>query len=253
MKPTKFMFINKDARSNSLSHSHKNERIKIHSHVQKGRRYKKSDQGMVHSAQLPILQPSRRRDESVDSDETNARLSVVLSQPLVFAQWRPELGDVDCDEADYDPNIDPLLWNESQSSELLSISPQSVPVFPSYAEESFDPFNATCIKVDQAIHTLLQYFLKVLHPNTWHMERATRSDHAYTFRTNAMTIMQGCMHDAYNMYTLIAYASSYMSGIDGLDAPRSDVYYHKAIKASRDYVNSGKPVTGRLIFNTFAL
>jgi hypothetical protein len=211
---------------------------------------------MVHSAQLPILQPSRRRDESTESDEAPGRLSDAPSQPLVFAQWRPELGEADYDEAgfnDYDPNIDPLLWNDSQSGDLLSIAPQSVPVFPSYAEDMFDPFNATCVKVDHAIHTLLQYFLKVLHPNSWHLERAVRDDHAYIFRTDAMTIIQGCLHDAYNMYTLIAYASSYMSGIDGLEAPRGDVYYHKAIKASRDYVNSGKPVTGRLIFNTFAL
>src|ERR1700761_7053621 len=69
MKSTKFMFINKDARSDSLSHSHKSERIQIHSHVQKGRRYKKSDGGIVYASQLPALQPGRRPDNSNDPDQ----------------------------------------------------------------------------------------------------------------------------------------------------------------------------------------
>jgi hypothetical protein len=69
-----------------------------------------------------------------------------------------------------------------------------------------------------------------------------------------MTVIQGCLHNEYNMYALLAYMSSYMTGIDKAN-PVGDwpFYMHKAIKASQDYVSNGNPITGRLIFNTFCL
>ena len=46
-----------------------------------------------------------------------------------------------------------------------------------------------------------------------------------------MIVVQGCLHDEYNMYTLLAYTSSYMYHIDGVSPSRDwNFYMHKALK-----------------------
>ncbi|KAJ9611371.1 hypothetical protein H2200_004555 [Cladophialophora chaetospira] len=257
MKPAKFMFINKDAKSDSLSHSHKNERVQIHSHVQKGRRYKKSDNGIIYAPQLPFLQPGRRSRDTNDREDQVPDEDVQTQQPTTFLLRRTS-SPVPAASHQYleqlDPNLDPLLWDYSQVPVTPSLSPQSVPTFPASAEESFDPFGVTCVKVDESIYSLLQYFLARFHPNIWHLERAIRTDHAYAFRYDAMSVIQGCLHDEYNMYALLAHMSSYMQGIDGARATGDwDFYMHKALQSSQNYVKSGKPITGRMILNTFSL
>jgi hypothetical protein len=256
------MFINKDAKSDSLSHSHKNERIQIHSHVQKGRRYKKSDGGLIHASQLPLLQPGPASSESKapgkqSSDKAGSREKESTPKGSSFLQRRESPSIAIARQQNHerqDPNIDPLLWDYSQLPTNPSVSPPSVPTFPASAEENFDPFDVTCVKVDQAVYGLLQYFLRRFHPNIWHLERAIRPDHAYTFRYDAMTVVQGCLHDEYNMYALLAHMSSYMYGIERT-TPGGDweLYMHKALKASQNYVKSGNPITGRMILNTFSL
>ncbi|KIY02507.1 uncharacterized protein Z520_00972 [Fonsecaea multimorphosa CBS 102226] len=262
MKAPKFMFINKTADSDSLSHSHKSERIKIHSHVQKGRRYKKSEGGIIYAAQLPPLRSEPRDGQMNDSQDDpdhekgyNDGSSTQNTSDLVHYQSEsPVNGQSDHALQPLDPNIDPLLWDYSLPRLKLSGSPESIPIFPASAEENFDPFEVTCVRVDEAIYSLLHYFLQVWHPNVWHLERNGRADHQYAFRHDAMSLIQGCLHDEYNMYALLAYMASYMQDIDGLPAPGDGaVYMHRALRASQNYVKSRHPITGRLIFNIFAL
>ena len=188
------MFINKDGKSNSLSHSHKSERIQIHSHVQKGRRYKKSDGGVSYATQLPLLQPGRRLSDTSEDQPGNNQVGSkrnLEKDTISFVHYQPDSPLIVRSRQPSDspdPNIDPLLWDYSQSYLESAVSPQSIPIFPAFAEDSFDPFDVTCVKIDSAIHSLLQYFLKVFHPNIWHLERAVRPDHSYTFRTDAMTL-----------------------------------------------------------------
>jgi hypothetical protein len=68
-----------------------------------------------------------------------------------------------------------------------------------------------------------------------------------------MTVVQGCLHDEYNMYALLAYMASYMSTIETASVGDYNFYVYKTTKASQEYVSNGYPVTARLIFNTFAL
>ena len=66
--------------------------------------------------------------------------------------------------------------------------------------------------------------------------------------------MQGSLHDEYNLYALLAYMSNYMDNIEGVPPPGdSNLYIHKALRASQNYVKSGQPITGRMIFNIFSL
>ncbi|EXJ67144.1 uncharacterized protein A1O5_09791 [Cladophialophora psammophila CBS 110553] len=262
MKAPKFMFINKTADSDSLSHSHKSERIKIHSHVQKGRRYKKSDGGIVYAAPFPRLQPGRRvGDLDEGQDQPNHDKNHIPKSPTQTASdlaYFRSASSIPCsgDQSllPLDPNIDPLLWDYSQPYLTPSGSPQSIPVFPASADVNFDPFDVTCVKVDQPIFSLLHYFLRVFHPNVWHLERTVQTDHEYAFRYDAMSVVQGCLHDKYNMFALLAYMASYMQDIDGIPPPGdSALYIHQALKASQNYVKSRQPITGRMIFNIFAM
>ncbi|OAP58863.1 hypothetical protein AYL99_06160 [Fonsecaea erecta] len=264
MKAPKFMFINKTADSDSLSHSHKSERIKIHSHVQKGRRYKKSAEGVIYAIPLPQLRPEGQDDPMHDCPDELGHEQDYPAGPspenesglVHYQSASPMSGHSDSEQylQLLDPNIDPLLWEYSSPHLRLSGSPPSIPVFPASAEDSFDPFEVTCVRVDQGIHSLLHYFLRVWHPNMWHLERSGRPDHEYAFRHDAMSLIQGCLHDEYNMYSLLAYMANYMHDIDGL-LPSADgpVYMHRALRASQNYVTSRQPITGRLIFNIFAL
>ncbi|KAH0835197.1 hypothetical protein AYO21_10903 [Fonsecaea monophora] len=262
MKAPKFMFINKTAGSDSLSHSHKSERIKIHSHVQKGRRYKKFEDAIMYSGQPPYTRPEHQgkglencQDESNYGDDYLGESSTQHTSDRIH---RPSESLIHFDGDQYlqplSPNIDPLLWEDSQPHPTLSGSPGSIPVFPASAEENFDPFKVTCVRVDEGIYSLLHYFLRVWHPNVWHLERSGRFDHEYTFRHDAMSLVQGCLHDKYNMYALLAYMASYMNDIEGISPPGDGTFYmHQALRASQNYVKSRQPITGRLIFNIFAL
>jgi hypothetical protein len=170
MKPTSFMFINKDAQSDSLSHSKKSERIQIHSHVQKGRRYKKSDDGIVQSVPLAVLQPGKPPKPRPDTENPPSRRtaqSKLLTKTSAGASRQrthsPSTDDKDSPSR-HDPNIDPLLWTSHPVPVERSESPRSLPIFPASAEDNFDPFNVTCVKVDEAVYGLLQYFLTRAHP-----------------------------------------------------------------------------------------
>ncbi|EXJ85107.1 hypothetical protein A1O3_05782 [Capronia epimyces CBS 606.96] len=250
MTAPKFLFINKHPQSDSLSHSNKQERISIHSHVQKGRRYKKADHRIGHDTRLPLLQlqPARR-----PRGESGGDALVTSDQCPIERTSRDQMPD-----SSRQPLSPQAAGLRDAISSLGSSSnrstPQSIPVFPASAEESFDPFDVTCIRVDGAVHSLLQYFLLVQHPGCWHIERASRPDHKYVFQFDAMSVIQGCLHDEYNMYALLASMASFMTYLDEIPPSRDGSYYiHKALKASQEYVHSHQPITGRMIFNVFHL
>ncbi|KAK4942552.1 hypothetical protein LTR10_017681 [Elasticomyces elasticus] len=274
---SQFMFINKNPESDSLSHSNKKERIQIHSHVQKGHRYKKSQNGMFIAAQLSHPQAGRRASSSASSSGHLAeeaatkpgQSTVKGSKPLLSLVGRivqsDHNGQTQPQDANIDPrlwdmsqntdlNIDPLLWDMSQHTKSNPSSPDSIPVFPASAEENFDPFDVTCVRVDQSIHNLLQYFLRVHHPAIWHLEGAVGKDQNYAFRYDALSVIQGCLHDQYNMYSLLASMSSYMTFIDAIPpSGNGNLYIHKALQSSKRYVESRQPITSRTVFNTFHL
>ncbi|EXJ85858.1 hypothetical protein A1O1_06227 [Capronia coronata CBS 617.96] len=241
MKASKFMFINKDAQSESLSHSNRHERISIHSHVQKCQRYKKAEGRVSHATPLRLLQPGNRSGNPGHRPEQSGDDVLTASEQSTAPKHNAG-------------HVHVAPWEMSPINGPKQTSPHIIPVFPASAEESFDPFDVTCITVDAAVHSLLQYFLRVHHPNIWHIERAVRLDHQYTFRSDAMSIVQGCLHDQYNMYALLASMASYMTYIDGIPSPADGTYYiHKALKASQEYVHSRQPITGRMVFNIFNL
>ncbi|KAI1619656.1 hypothetical protein EDD37DRAFT_202459 [Exophiala viscosa] len=260
MKKSKFMFINKNPESDSLSHSNKKERIQIHSHVQKDRRYHKSQNGIIITAQLPHLQPGRAGSSSATSSGHLAsekgvepRHSKRKGSKLLLSQVGCNVNSGNSGQTQpQDANIDPLLWVMSQHNDSNQSSPDGIPVFPASAEENFDPFDVTCVRVDQSIHNLLQYFLRVHHPATWHLEAGKEQN--YAFRYDALSVIQGCLHDQYNMYSLLASMSSYMTFIDAIPpSGHGNFYIHKALQSSQRYVESRQPLTSRTIFNTFHL
>lgn len=255
MKPKGYLFVNKTSTSKSLSHSNKGERVQIHSHVQRERHYKRLVDGLALATQSPLLDrrslPTRPKQQSPSEDD---------GVPCdTSSQANPNLDVLQHTQVSHDTDLPPRGSPDRQPWSTLpstgtAQSSQMIPVFPTSAQNIFDPFDASCIKVDEHVHILLQYFLRIHHPNVWHLERVVRTDKTYAFRYDAMSVVQGCLHDEYNMYTLLASMASYMKYVDGMYfAGDGDYYIHLALQASRAYFKSRGPITERMIFNTFHL
>ncbi|RVX74840.1 hypothetical protein B0A52_01117 [Exophiala mesophila] len=256
MNPSKYLFVNKTSTSNSLSHSNKGERVQIHSHVQRERHHKRLVEGLSRTTQSPPLDrrllPTRSKYPPPNEHgglpcNTSSQANLILNGVLSQTQTPP------------DGNLplrlspDREAWTTLPST-VSTQSTQEIPVFPTSAQHIIDPFDASCIRVDEHAHILLQYFLRIHHPNIWHLEKAVRTDKTYDFRYDAISVIQGCLHDKYNMYTLLASMASYMKYVDGMYfAGDGDYYVHLALQASRAHFERQRPVTERMVYNTFQL
>jgi len=125
---------------------------------------------------------------------------------------------------------------------------------PQSADDIIDPFNTTCIVVDSTAHTLLQYFLRTVHPSVWHVLCADSNGTASIFKDKAMSILQGALSDPYDMYCLLASMNVHMRYLDNCESGKdNDFYIVKAVKASHDYMQRADRISEKMIFNVFQL
>lgn len=256
MNAPRVLFVNKTATSESLSHSGSKDGTKIYSHVQRTRRWKNSDQGIIQAKRLTKAQAQLRHlspkcDEGFDKSTNTEEGSGTDSDRQPLDQTLPlqsiddtGLAPTKNTHTKAPPNMDPLM-----ASNLANIYKM-----PQSTEDIVDPFKTTCIVVDKTVHTLLQYYLHIVHPSVWHILSAGRNGNTDIFKEKAMTILKGCLSEQYDMYCLLASMNVHMRYLDGYESGKDNDYFMvRAVKASQDYMRRAKQVSEQMIFNVFQL
>ncbi|KEF54422.1 uncharacterized protein A1O9_09589, partial [Exophiala aquamarina CBS 119918] len=130
----------------------------------------------------------------------------------------------------------------------------SIATMPQSADDIIDPFGTTCIVVDNTAHTLLQYYLRTVHPSVWHVLCADSNGSASIFKDRAVSVLQGALSETYTMYCLLACMNVHMRYLDGCESGKDNEYFIvKAVKASHDYMRRAERISERMIFNIFQL
>lgn len=118
-------------------------------------------------------------------------------------------------------------------------------------EHIFDPFASTVANVDRLAHSLLQYFVNVSHPRTWHSESRALPDKSYTFQKDALTLVRESLHNEVHLYTLLASMASQLQNFEHADQyrDRTSTLIHKAITAIRNHIRISGKIDQRFIFD----
>lgn len=245
MNAPKVLFVNKSATSESLSHSGSKDGTKIYSHVQRIRRWKNSDHGIIQAKRLTKAEPRSRQASSSGDDDSEKSTANIDRRPHL-----KQTANANGSSATETSRSDAVRTSGmSMGNDLASLYKM-----PQSTEDIVDPFNTTCIVVDKTVHTLLQYYLHIVHPSVWHILSAGRNGNADIFKEKAMTILRGCLSEQYDMYCLLASMNVHMRYLDGYESGKDNDYFMvKAVKASQDYMQRVKQISEQMIFNVFQL
>jgi hypothetical protein len=273
------LFINKDAKSPSIRRHTAAEKFSINAHVQRGRKHVRRDQ-------MPIrLNDQRQRLLEFRLSETAASAGPVgededgqeLLADLPDEGYESFEGPTDertltlesssnlrnREGNKQDRRVENSRLNASRSWHLHQQRRQFLDRAICLKDEAVDPFDRSCIKVDSEVHSLLQFYLRVFHPNTWHTEahKQSRSLGKYKYARGAHDIVQGCFEDEMNMYCVLASMASFLQVFEHVQIHRNVNYYmSRALTATRQKIEDHQQTTGiaaivnpRMILNSFYL
>jgi hypothetical protein len=227
------MFVVKDAESSSFSRSDDAERRLIHRHVQVDsllRRRVPTAKTRSENESLPVVevQPGGARHDCLPSRKPRD------SKKSRSARSKQPTPDAKADE---------------HSVQDLSVLRASVPQVPTRSEHIIDPFASTAVTINSEAHNLIQYFVHVAHPRTWQSE--LQPDQSYTFRHDAMTIVQGTLEAKVHFYTLLASMASQMQHFERMESvdDMTTRMAQLAISAIGEHLKAEPVIDQRLIFD----
>lgn len=231
MTTSRYLFVVKNPKSESFSRSDDGERRLIHRH-----------------AQIDTI----RRQRSTSTAESSQD-----SDTLAFIYVKPKLKPAR--RSSKQAQIKQISSSSSfVSCRCSALSRGPCPIHtiyhvPTSKEHVIDPFASTVAPLDQQGHSLLQYFIHVSHPRTWHSE--VQRDRSYTFKADASTLVRGCFENEVHFYPLLASMASQMQHFDHLhqDGDQTNVLVTKAIAAVSSYLRTTPPVDQRLVFDIHQL
>ncbi len=231
MAASRYLFVVKDSNSKSFSKSDEAESQSIQRHVQ------------INS----ILQKQSSR-QPTDKDN---------GLQLAFVEVKPKAGSPKCAEirskgisgASSRQLMKTRLPRRCSVTTRKSPSIHGIPCMPAHEEHVIDPFASTGVSIDRQAHSLLQYFIQVSHPRTWHSE--VQKDRSYTFARDARTLVRESFEHEVHFDTLLASMASQMQHFDQVSQDKSfaDVLATKAITTVRRYLKTSPPIVQRLIFD----
>ena len=175
MESSRFLFILKNSDSKSFSKGDDQERRLIHRHVQIGSIHRRQSSANPQPNRLPfiLVNPGTKHGR-------NRRSSTNPSTQDIAVPTKPAK-----------PGALPVL-NENivcrcsrYGSARISRSPcpiHAIPRTPTSGEHVIDPFASSVVNVDEQAHGLLQYFIHVSHPRTWHFESRSPPQNSIHFR-----------------------------------------------------------------------
>jgi len=197
-------WINKDASSASLSHSNRDAGREINSFVQRRQ---------VAKGRLP----QRRIAVKVKKEETGAEAqgdavvaSTVSSSSSESSSATP-------------PSLSESQGTISTSSDVSSPPPPSEKTIPKDAESdeklplvrsickagaAVDPFNCTVTPINERTKKLLNVYISITEPATWHVELKGQNVEDDRLRSASYQIVRDCMASELHLYSLIASMAS---------------------------------------------
>ena len=124
--------------------------------------------------------------------------------------------------------------------------------------DTIDPFDSICVPMDMEMHSLLQYYVSVMHPGG-HTKTDSRTTRlllrcSQMFRSTAMSVIQDCMSNEMAMYSLLASVVSHGETFKSIYSNRkADEYMSKALKVFRTHLNYSPVVDEGLVLSIFHL
>lgn len=265
-----FLFVNKDAGSASLTRSSASEQTFINSHVQRGRRHRRSAANAGRSSGNRTRNSSTRETAAL-SDES----SPAGSKPREPAAQDSDLGANDTlthgseghqatlpsrtgawsKTTRHTDGIKPLskpkarkingppLASQSaleqttnQKSTILLNSPQPLSSprdITQVTSTSLDPFGQSVVKLDPHVAKLCRYFCENYHPSVWHAESWTSREGSYTHQTSAPEVVRRAMQSEVEMNAMLACMAARIENVDLIPNQGTDRYMGNALMAVR--------------------
>ena len=247
-KPTKFLFVNKDEGSASLSNSRYDKESAINQHVQKWRTQRRR-----HSRRL--LQPSTSRslsnvDLSLKVKLSPSTLPSKPTTPLVTPSEESSITlepQASISSSTLDSSDDAPTDSGESDGEHDSKAERLPFLFQANFEEgdAVDPFNTTAIRLDGNIQSILQYYLAFSVPSKERNFNQTRT-RSNTWRLDEVLpavkeVVHGCLFNKTHMYALLTATSARMEEVSHVNLRRKNSarwFMNKALKHVRGYLES---------------
>ncbi|KEF61038.1 uncharacterized protein A1O9_02602, partial [Exophiala aquamarina CBS 119918] len=290
--PRQFLFVNKDADSSSLTRSTATEQSSINSHVQRGRRHRRSGNNTGRSGNRarkavgtskPAI-PVEEEEEAivVDTPSTSASLdSPILdrqatsepsrgkqikipSRPHSRAQTSRSTEAEEESSNDHssqgttsrassDPSHNAKKKRKKGSVMLLNSRDSSPRDITQVIGSSVDPFGQSVVKLDPHVARLCRYFAESYHPSVWNAERWGSVDGAYTHLPSAKLIIQRAMQNEVEMNAMLAAMAARIEAVDRIPDQGTNKYMGNALVAVRQrFSSSSKDQLLFIIFHLYA-
>jgi hypothetical protein len=196
-------WVNKDASSASLSNSNCDAGREINSFVQ--RRH-------VAKGRLPERQVAAKvkdEDAHVEAQHVAIAASVASSSHSEYSASPPSLTDSQDTVSTHSDISSPLLLSERPCVKEPK-SDENIPLIRSIckAGEGVDPFNCTATPIDARVKNLLNVYISVTEPATWHVELKGQSVEDYRLRSASYQVVRDCIGNELHMYSLMASMAS---------------------------------------------
>jgi len=273
MPINEFLFINKDAKSTSLTRSTSDEQATINSYVQRGKRHRRTGPG--HAARSkpikPLLTQRTSETESLSSATTSssgstdtsssglASKAALVARQSVFSidSSRPETPSDKAETKSQDTKDHAITSPASETPRERGLQGQVRYAARAYnwwyhehpsngysaaSITTVDPFHNACITIDGQIFNILQYYLLVYHPSVWHTESRGSCKGVYTFQPAASEVIKNALESEVDMYAMLACMAARMEVIDHCSTSHAtSMYMHKALIATQKHIRALKP------------
>ena len=235
--PDQFLFINKNAKSGSLSHSRRKEKADIYSHVHS--KYHKDKR-----LPKPLAGLGATVVKSKSEDLVAAAIRVGQTAPTSLVKSTSSV-----------PKA-PHKQRKTEPCDLIELSAPSPRV--QLNASAVDPFYCSSITIDAKDRTLLRY------PFTSFVETTFNAESLISHFTDSLAFrhkkavterLQRCVKDDLMMYTTLAYSASCKRWTLGEDEPErpAEMYILKAIEVLRLRLQRDELVDTWLLLSIYAL
>ncbi|KIW12508.1 hypothetical protein PV08_09785 [Exophiala spinifera] len=268
-----FLFVNKDAASASLTRSNALEQTSINSHVQRGRRHKRSahNKGRAANQGRSANNPGRKGDgddepdlgsssakaasasaSSLPEGETSQSGVKIPTSPSSRSKPKSKNARITASgkarpkvqfnkRSDRGQSPQNVKSPKNSDRAILLLNPSSPLNSPrdisQVTSTSIDPFGHSVVKMDPHVAELCRYFRDKFHPSVWHAESWTLKGQ-YTHQSTSGAIIQRAMQNEVEMNAILACMAARIENVDLIPGQQTDRFMGNALFAVRKRFSS---------------